>query len=604
MLKEALPSLALVACLWSPLPALAANPPVAQEFVLDNGLRLVVQEDHRAPVVVSQIWYHVGSSYEHDGLTGLSHALEHMMFKGTRRLKPGEFTRIVAESGGEDNAFTSNDFTAYYQHWHVSRLPLSFELESDRMRNLLLDEALFAKEREVIMEERRLRTEDNPRAMAQETVESVAFLVSPYRHPTIGWMADIAQMTVTDLRTWYERWYAPNNATLVVVGDVRPEEVHALARRYFGRLPQKEIRPVRPRPEPTQTGIKRVTTRFKARLPYLMMSYKVPVLRSAIERPQEVQEWEPYALAVLTELLDGDPSSRFTQRLVRGRQLATSLDAGYDPISRLDTLLYAAGTPTTGHTVAELEEAVRAEIRDLQEKPVPAEELGRVKTRVVTDAIYERDSASFQGMLIGTLSANGLDWRLKDTYVDKIKAVTAEQIQTVARKYLVDEGLTVGVLQPEDEKQDDGKKGEKGEKAKDTAPATPTTAAPTTATPTTAAPTAATPTTAAPTTSAGTSVTPAAPATAAPATAPATPASTPVAPTVPSAAAPVVPATPPATPEVAAPATPASTSAPSPASAATLPAAPATAAPATAPATPTTAAAPATPSTPPPRPGN
>ncbi|MCG6934773.1 MAG: insulinase family protein, partial [Proteobacteria bacterium] len=259
------------------------------EFTLANGMKVLVKEDHRAPVVVTQVWYKVGSSYEHNGITGISHVLEHMMFKGTDKHGPGEFSRIIAENGGSENAFTGADYTAYFQQLEKSRLPISFELEADRMRNLTLPEEEFKKEVAVVMEERRLRTEDKPRSLTLEQFYANAFVTSPYHHPIIGWMNDLENLTVSNLRSWYQRWYAPNNATLVVVGDVNAQEVLSLARQYFEPLKVDQITPVKPRLETEQRGPRRIVVKAPAKLPYLLMGYKVPVLNTASE------EWEPYA---------------------------------------------------------------------------------------------------------------------------------------------------------------------------------------------------------------------------------------------------------------------------------------------------------------------
>ncbi|MDQ5911171.1 MAG: zinc protease, partial [Pseudomonadota bacterium] len=213
----------LIAC---PLTVLAAAP--VHEFTLDNGLKILVRQDHRAPVVVSQIWYKVGSSYEPSGLTGISHLLEHLMFKGTPNVPGGEFSRIIAANGGDQNAFTSYDYTAYFQTLEKERLELSFRLEADRMRHLLLKPEDVAKEAQVVAEERRLRTEDQPEALTHERFQAAAYVTSPYRNPIIGWMQDIESIKPDDLRHWYQQWYAPNNATLVVVGDVEPAKVREL----------------------------------------------------------------------------------------------------------------------------------------------------------------------------------------------------------------------------------------------------------------------------------------------------------------------------------------------------------------------------------------
>ena len=416
--------------------------PLVHEYALDNGLKLIVKEDHRAPVVVSQVWYKVGSSYEHDGITGISHALEHMMFKGTKKYPAGEFSRIIAENGGSENAFTGQDYTAYFQQLEKSRLEVSFKLESDRMRNLSLKKDDFAKELEVVKEERRLRTEDNPESLTYEYFNATAFLSSPYRIPVIGWMEDLDNLTVDDVRHWYEKWYAPNNATLVVVGDVEPDDVLHLAKKYFGPLKPSDLTPVKPREEVEQKGERRLTVKVPAELPYLLIGYKVPTLTTA------KQDWEPYALDVLAGILDGGDSARFSRNLIRGAEIASSVSAGYNLDSRLESLFIFDGTPAKSHAIAELEQAIYKQIEDLQTDLVSKEELDRIKTQVVAREVYQQDSVFFQAMQIGTLETVGLDWRLLDEYVDRIRAVTAEQVRDVAQRYLVDTSRTVAVLNP------------------------------------------------------------------------------------------------------------------------------------------------------------
>ena len=412
------------------------------EYQLDNGLKLIVREDHRAPVVVSQVWYKVGASYEHDGITGVSHVLEHMMFKGTDDYPAGEFSRIISENGGSENAFTSKDYTAYFQRLEKSRLAVSFELESDRMRNLHLQEEEFLKEINVVMEERRMRTDDKPTALTYEQFTATAFISSSVRIPTIGWMNDLENMELSDLQNWYERWYAPNNAIVVVVGDVDPEAVLKLAKQYFEPLQPEVIVPPKPRLEPPQKGRRDITVKAPAEVPYMVMGYKAPVLATAEER------WEPYALEVLANVLDGGDSARLTRDLVRGSQIATSASAGYDLYDRQAGLFLLNGTPTESSTVAEIQKALFEQIQRLQDEPVTDEELTRIKSGVVASAVYELDSVFYQAMKIGQLEAIGLDWRLAVEYVDRINAVTAEQVQAVAKKYLVEEALTVAVLDP------------------------------------------------------------------------------------------------------------------------------------------------------------
>ncbi len=418
------------------------------EYELDNGLKILVKEDHRAPVVVSQVWYKVGSSYEHEGITGISHALEHMMFKGTEKHAPGEFSRIISENGGRENAFTGTDYTAYFQTLERSRLPISMELEADRMRHLIVLEEEFIKEIEVVKEERRWRTEDKPQSYMYEVAMSTAFQTGPYRHPIVGWMNDLDNMTVNELRDWYQQWYAPNNATLVVSGDVNAEEVFQLAKKYFGPLSAGKPVEAASRPEVIQNGIKRITVKRPAELPYLLMSYKVPVLKTALDNPEQVLEWEPYALEVLASILGGSGSARFASNLVRGKEVATSLSAGYNFSARLDHLFTISGTPARDHNVAQLEAAVNEEIKTLQTSLVSKSELQRIKAQVVSSDVYERDSVFYQAMIIGMFETVGLSWKEADKYVTSIQAVTAEQVQTVAKKYLQEDRLTVTVLDP------------------------------------------------------------------------------------------------------------------------------------------------------------
>jgi zinc protease len=418
----------------------------AHETTLANGLRVIVKEDHRSPVVVSQIWYKVGSQDEPQGLTGISHVLEHMMFKGTAKHGPNEFSRIIAENGGRENAFTSADYTAYFQMLEKSRLPVALELEADRMHNLTLAEPAFRQEIKVVMEERRLRTEDQPEAQVQEKFMAEAYRVHPYRHPVIGWMSDLQAMRVENVREWYRRWYTPSNAILVVVGDVEPKEVFALAQKYFGPLPARPVTRPAEAVEPQQDAERRLRIALPAEVPYLLMGYHVPVYTSAGR--DGIAEWEPYALSILAGVLDGGQASRFERELVRDRKIAASIDIDYPAVSRSPNLFMIDATPTRGHSASELEQAIRAQIARVREQPVSDEELKRVKAQVVASNVYSRDSVFYQAMQIGSMVTDGLDWRLLDDYVERLNAVTAGQVQAVARKYLVDTNLTVAVLDP------------------------------------------------------------------------------------------------------------------------------------------------------------
>jgi len=415
------------------------------EHTLANGLKVLVKPDHRAPILTSQVWYKVGSSYEHGGITGVSHVLEHMMFKGTQRHGPGELSRIVAENGGEENAFTGADYTAYYQNLASDRLAVSFELESDRMRNLRLDPKAFAKELRVVKEERRTRTDDDPQSLTYERFAAAAFDASPYGNPVIGWGGDLDQLGVDDVRDWYRRWYAPDNATLVVAGDVDPQAVFDLAERYFGPLRAESVAPPRTSVEPEQKGIKRIRVKAPAKEPYLLMGYKTPVLNAA----DEAAEWEPYALEMLASVLDGGGSARFSRDLVRGSQIAASAGASYSAFSRLPSLFLFDGIPAKGHSIEDLEQAIRAQIQRVRDEPVDPEELARIRTQLIAGKVYQKDSVFAQAMELGQLETLGLGWQLADEYVERLSAVTPEQVQAVARRYLDDDHLTVAVLDPQ-----------------------------------------------------------------------------------------------------------------------------------------------------------
>ena len=417
--------------------------PDVHEFKMANGMKVLVKEDHRAPVVVSQIWYKVGASYEHSGITGVSHVLEHMMFKGTKKHPNGEFSRIIAENGGRENAFTGRDYTAYFQQLEKSRLKVSFEMEADRMRNLTLPENEFKKELAVVMEERRLRTEDKATSLTSEQFYATAFTNNPYHQPIIGWMDDLKNMQVEDLKSWYEKFYAPNNATLVVVGDVDAADVFKLAKKYFANLKPSDIASTKPRLDAEQKGERRITVKAPARLPYMIMGYKVPSYKTAKE------DWEPYALDVLAFVLSGGSSSRFSKSLIRKQQIAVNADTGYGIFSRLDELFLIDATPAKGYSVTQLENAIHKELDKVKNELVSEKELERIKAQAIAEKVYEKDSVFYQAMQIGMLETVGLNWALNEEYTNRIRQVTAEQIQKVAKKYLVKDTLTVAVLDPQ-----------------------------------------------------------------------------------------------------------------------------------------------------------
>jgi len=410
---------------------------------LDNGMRVIVKPDRRAPVVVSMVWYRVGSMDEHNGVTGVAHVLEHMMFKGTRSVPAGEFSRLIAGAGGRDNAFTSRDYTAYFQILQKSALPLALRLEADRMRNLVITPEEFAKEIKVVMEERRWRTDDNPQAVVHERLMASALKAHPYRHPVIGWMSDLETLTVEDTRRFYEQWYAPNNAVLVVVGDVQPAEVFALAQRHFGRIPGRPLPERKAQAEPPQPGIQRLTVKVPAEQAQVLMAWRAPRLQDP------AADWEPYALDMLEAILSGNAAARLPQALVRDQRLAISAGAGYEGIGRGPGFFLLAGTPVPGRSAAELEAALRRELQRVIDEGVSEAELNRVRAQIISADVYQRDSMFFQARMIGVLETVGLSFRAQDLFIERLQQVSAEQIRDVARKYLVDDQLTVAYLDPQ-----------------------------------------------------------------------------------------------------------------------------------------------------------
>ncbi|MDP2029124.1 MAG: pitrilysin family protein [Thiobacillus sp.] len=431
--------------MWGIVLALAVGSAQAAvtDVTLDNGLRVIVQEDHRAPVMVSQVWYRAGSMDEFNGTTGVAHVLEHMMFKGTKDVPPGEFSKKIAAAGGRENAFTSRDHTAYFQQMQKDRLELSMQLEADRMANLVISDELFAKEIQVVMEERRLRTDDQPQSVVYERLMASAYQTHPYRRPVIGWMDDLQSMTGQDARDWYARWYAPNNATLVVAGDVQADAVIALAKQYFGGLPAHVLPVRKPQDEPAQVGSKRIVVKAPAQLPYLLMAWHAPTLKDW------QQDTTPYALQILAGVLSGNDSARLQKSLVKTQQIAVNASAGYDAVARGPGMFMIDATPAPGKSVAALEHAIRSEIERVQRDGISAAELARVKAQVIAGEVYQRDSLFYQAMQLGEYAIAGLPPEALAHRVDKLRAVTAQEVQAAARQWLVDDRLSVAELDPQ-----------------------------------------------------------------------------------------------------------------------------------------------------------
>lgn len=364
------------------------------------------------------------------------------MFKGTPRVPTGEFSKIIANYGGSENAFTTYDYTAYYQLMSARNLPLSLELEADRMQNASFPADEFAKELKVVKEERRLRTEDDPNSLTYERFTAAAYVSSGYHNPVIGWMHDLDRLTVKDARDWYRQWYAPNNAILVVVGDVQAQTVFELAARYFGPIPRRELPQRQFNREVAGVGERRVTVEIPARLPLLLVGYNVPGINTATD------ENEVYALRMLAGVLDGGYSARIETQLVRGQQIAASAGAGYSGFSLGDTLFYLSAIPAAGHPLEELESAVQALLLRVQTEPPTADELQRVRAQILSGEVFQQDSISSQANQIGRMEAIGRSWQEADRLAERLGRVTPEQIQAVARKYLVPARRTVTVLKP------------------------------------------------------------------------------------------------------------------------------------------------------------
>ncbi len=408
------------------------------EHRLSNGMLVLVLKEPRAPLVSHQVWYRVGSRYENLGKTGLSHLTEHLMFKGTEKYKAKEFSRLVQKAGGTDNAFTSRDYTAYFQNGPKTELRRWMEMEADRMRGLKVDDKAFDTEKKVVLEERRLRTEDDPVSFLMEDVVAAAYKAHPYQWPIIGWYHDIESLTREDFLTHYNLYYQPNNATLVVVGDVDPQEVISLAEKIYGKIPPGPKPPPVTAKEPRQYGERRVVVQREAQLPYLVMGYHVP----------NWQNPDSFALELLVRLLSHGRSSRLYHKLVYKDRLALEAGADYDLDTADDSLFMFYGQPLPGKTVAQLERAIEAEIRKLQTELVEPKELEKAKNQVAASFYMSMDSLFYRGMVLGKL-ATVARWTLIREFVPKILEVTPEDLRRVARTYFMPENRTLGVLLPE-----------------------------------------------------------------------------------------------------------------------------------------------------------
>lgn len=420
----------------------AANP--TSHYTLDNGLQLYVVEDHRAPLAWFQIWYKVGSSDEKTGLTGIAHALEHMMFKGTDKYQDGAIWRLVKENGGVQNAFTSRDYTCYWQRFPTDKIALSFDIESDRMQHLTVHSQAFEKEQQVITEERRMRVEDNPFALANEQFSAALMVATPYQHPIIGWQRDIMNITATDMQQWYDAWYTPNNATIVVAGDVQPEKMLALANQYFGSIPTRAL-PAHINLSPVpQLGEKSLLVKAAASVPSIATGVAVPTLVTASGADKSTV----YALSLLDQVLSGGRSAFLVKRLVRDKQVAASAGSYYNPFAKYDTefVWYAIPTPKT--EVDKVRVALASAIDDIKQQPIDAALLAQAKAQFVAGARFEKESPGDRAQLTGMLASVGLSMAEYEAFLQGVQQVTAQDLQRAAQRFFTANQQVTSTLQP------------------------------------------------------------------------------------------------------------------------------------------------------------
>ena len=430
-------SLVVILLLVVPSGAQVFNP---KTFKLDNSLQIVVIENHRAPVVTHMIWYRVGAADEPAGKSGIAHYFEHLMFKGTKNRAPGEFSEIVASVGGRENAFTSQDYTGYFQTVAPQHLATMMELEADRMTGLVLTDEVIEPERKVILEERGSRTENNPSALLSEQVAAATYLNHTYRLPIIGWAHEIEKLSLADLEAFYKTWYAPNNAVLVVSGDVDPDEVFMLAQKYYGPIAARVVPPrIRPS-EPPQRAPREVVMR-DSRVEQTSWSrrYLAPSYTSGASE-------HAYALEVLSEIIGGGTTARIYRSIVVESALAASAGAWYSPQSLDLTTFGFWFSPRPGVAISDVEIAIDEQIAKLLSDGVTEHELGRAKRRLVDSVIFARDSVSGPAKVFGAAIASGQTADDVEAWPERIQAVTVEEINAAARAVFNANTSTTGIL--------------------------------------------------------------------------------------------------------------------------------------------------------------
>lgn len=424
-------------------PPVAAQRFGAESFTLENGLQVVVIPNHRVAAVTHMVWYKIGAADEPLGKSGIAHFLEHLMFKGTKEVPPGMFSRIVAQHGGRDNAFTTQDYTAYYQTVAADRLELVMKLEADRMQNLVLTDEVVKPELLVVLEERRARIDNEPSALFNEQLRTAIFLHHPYRIPTIGWENEIRGLTTADAVAFYRKWYAPNNAILVVSGDTDAATLRPLAEKYYGPIPRKELPPRFRVQEPKRVAATRLEMKNpRVTQPSWSRSYLAPSYTAGETK-------HAYALQVLADIIGGGSTSRLYRSLVLDKKLALWAGASYGP-GNLDLSTFGVyASPRNGVSMTELEEAVEAELRKLLAEGVTDEEASRAKTRMRAESAYARDSLSGPANLFGAALATGRTITDVEAWPERIGAVTVDEINAAARAVIVDRTAVTGILLPE-----------------------------------------------------------------------------------------------------------------------------------------------------------
>ncbi len=411
----------------------------SKTYQLDNGLKVIIRPVTSAGVV-AMVWYRVGASDEPGGLTGISHALEHMMFKGTKNYPPNSYSKIIAGIGGQENAMTTRDYTVYFAKLSAKHLPTFLQLEADRMQHLTLDAGEFAKEIKVVREERRMRTDDNPQASTYEKLMAVTHIASPYHHPVVGWMDDLQNMKIADLKQWYNTWYQPNNATIVIVGHVNPDKTYQLVKRYFKKIKSKVLPKRKPQREIAEPGFRTLALYRNAKLPLIALSYNTPSMTSSQNKQ------DAYALEVLAYVLDGGSSARFSRYLIRGEHLASQMSASYDLYARFASSFMVFAIPNQKTSIEQLKEATIKQINLLKTTRVSAKELQRIKNQLIASKTFEKDSLFGQALEIGILDSSNLSQQVGSDYIKQIESITPEMLMAVANRYFTDSRMSVVIL--------------------------------------------------------------------------------------------------------------------------------------------------------------